>query len=186
MSSEDRRIKKTRRAIAEAFWALMEERKFHEITVNDVAARAEISRTTFYHHYTDKFHWLEQTICDYLQSLTADYSDTDLQNKELLISRLTELFRNISHEPRLCRLILINENHQLLYNFFRNSLLEEYRRLNGAAAIPTPAEDLTVHFIATSTSAFIEWWVRNNGIFSPEHLAQCIYAFYYQGDKEKT
>lgn len=186
MLSEDRRIKKTRRAIAEAFWELMQERKFHDITVNDVAARAEISRTTFYHHYADKFHWLEQTLRESLQDLTADYVDVDLHNKEVLIGRLTDLFRSISSQPRLCKLILINENPQLLYTFFRDSLLEQYHRQHGPTAIPTPTEDLTVHFVATSTSAFIEWWVRNDTLFTPEQLALCIYSFHCWGNTEKT
>lgn len=181
MVSEDRRIIKTRRAIAEAFWELMQERKFHDITVNDVAARAEISRTTFYHHYSDKFHWLEQTLREKLQELTANYDDVDLQDKEVLVGRLTELFRSISSQPRLCKLILINENPQLLYTFFRDSLLEQHHRLHGANATLTPAEDLTVHFIATCTSAFIEWWVRNDTLFTPEQLALSIYAFYSRG-----
>lgn len=179
MSCEDRRIIKTRRAIAESFWALMQERKFHEITVNDVAARAEISRTTFYHHYADKFDWLEQTIREGLKELTAGYSDMDLQDRDVIIGRLAELFHSISSQPRLCSLILINENHQLLYTFFRESLLDQYHRQNGAAAVPSPEEDLTIHYIATSTSAFIEWWVRNNTLFSPEQLARCIYSFHH-------
>lgn len=186
MLSEDRRIKKTRRAIAEAFWALMQERKFHDITVNDVAARAEISRTTFYHHYTDKFHWLEQTLRESLQELVAGYDAVDLSDKEVLIGRLTDLFRRISSQPRLCRLILINEKPQLLYTFFRDSLLEEHHRLHGADAALTPTEDLTVHFIATCTSAFIEWWVRNDSLFTPEQLALSICAFYSCGNTETT
>lgn len=186
MPCEDRRIIKTKRSITDAFWSLMQERKFHEITVNDVAARAEISRTTFYHHYADKFDWLEQTIRSYLRDLTDRYPDTDLQNRALIINRLTDLLRGISSQPRLCSLILINENPQLLYTFFRGSLLDQFHRQNGAAAVPTLEEDLTIHYLATSTSAFIEWWVRNDTLFSPEQLAQCIFSFHHMADTEKT
>lgn len=181
----DRRIIKTRRAIAEAFWSLMQERDFHDITVNDVASCAQISRTTFYHHYTDKNDWLEQTIRENLQELTADHMDIDLQNKESLITHLTDLFRSISSQPRLCQLILLNKNHQLLYSFFRSNLLEQYARLHDASAVPSPQEDLAVHFLATSTSAFIEWWVRNDSLFSPEQMARCIYSFYLLDDCNK-
>lgn len=186
MVSEDPRITKTRRAIAEAFWALMQEREFRDITVNDVAAKAAISRTTFYHHYTDKFHWLEQTLRESLQELIAGYEAVDLSDKEVLISRLTDLFRRISSQPRLCRLILINEKPQLLYTFFRDSLLDEHHRQHGSDALLTPTEDLAVHFVATSTSAFIEWWVRNESLFTPEELAKCIHSFHCCGNTEKT
>ncbi len=186
MACEDPRITKTRRAIADAFWELMQEREFPDITVNDVAAKAKISRTTFYHHYTDKFHWLEQTIREKLQDLTADYGDMDLQNKDVLVNTLTDMFRSISSQPRLCKLILINERPQLLFTFFRESLLDQYRRQHGPAAIPTPTEDLNIHFVAASTSAFIEWWVRNDTLLTPGQLALCIYSFYRLDNTETT
>lgn len=48
MATGDRRVKKTKKAISEAFWQLMQTKDFDEITVNDVAQKAEISRTTFF------------------------------------------------------------------------------------------------------------------------------------------
>ncbi len=55
---EDLRVRKTKKALAEAFIALLQERHFEEITVNELCDRAEIRRATFYKHYTDKFHFL--------------------------------------------------------------------------------------------------------------------------------
>lgn len=186
MACEDRRSIKTRHAIAEAFWALMQERDFKDISVNDVAAAAGISRTTFYHHYQDKYHWLEQTIREYLRRYTEKYHITDLRDHQKVARQLTELFHNISTNPRLCRLILVNENAQLMYTFFRESILEQYHECYGAAARLSPQEDLTLHYIAATTSALIEWWVRNNNLFTPEELAQCIYSFHRLHELEKT
>ncbi len=179
MACTDRRIAKTRRAIADAFWALMQTRDFRDITVNDAAARAEISRTTFYHHYKDKFDWLEQTIVAYLEELTADYQLTDLQDRNAVIHNLTEMFHRISSNPQMCTLIQANENSQLMYKFFRNNMMDKFHALRGPDAQLSPEEDLTVHYIAASTSALVEWWVRNNSLFSPEHLARCIYSFHH-------
>ncbi len=179
MACTDRRITKTKRAIAEAFWELMQARKFQDITVNDVAARAEISRTTFYHHYKDKFDWLEQTILSYLAELTAGHCLTDLKDRNAVIQNLTEMFRRISSDSQMCTLIQANENSQLMYNFFRDTMLEQFHELRGPASVPSPEEDLTIHYVSASTSALVEWWVRNTSLFSPEHLAQCIYSFHH-------
>lgn len=143
-------------------------------------------RTTFYHHYSDKFDWLEQTIVAYLRELTAGYHLADLHNKDTIIRNLAELFRSISSNPRMCGLILANENTQLMYNFFWESMLEQFRDIHGAATLLTPEEDLTLHYVAASTSALVEWWVRNNTLFSPEQMAQCIYSFHHFGEAEKT
>ena len=52
--SENRRVKRTRRTLAGALIALMHEKPFGEITVQDVLDRAKVSRSTFYAHYQDK------------------------------------------------------------------------------------------------------------------------------------
>ena len=55
---EDLRVRKTKKALSDAFISLLQERHFEEITVNELCERAEIRRATFYKHYTDKFHFL--------------------------------------------------------------------------------------------------------------------------------
>lgn len=56
---KDKRVQKTRQGIRTAFIALLKEKRFADITVQDIADRAQISRSTFYDHYTDKYLLLE-------------------------------------------------------------------------------------------------------------------------------
>ena len=58
--SEDLRIKRTQRAIKDAFYSLVEEKGFEHITVKDITERAMISRNTFYLHYEDKYDLLNK------------------------------------------------------------------------------------------------------------------------------
>ena len=53
-SVEDRRITRSRAALRRALVELMEERGLEAITVNDLCARANLTRGTFYNHYQDK------------------------------------------------------------------------------------------------------------------------------------
>src|SRR5258707_301232 len=50
----DRRVRRTRRALREALVALIVERGYEKVTVQDVLDRADIGRSTFYAHYRDK------------------------------------------------------------------------------------------------------------------------------------
>ena len=50
----DLRIKKTYRALFEAFTELLEEHRFEDVTVAMLCDRAMIRRTTFYKHFRDK------------------------------------------------------------------------------------------------------------------------------------
>ena len=48
------RIKKTYRALFDAFTELLEEHRFEDLTVAMLCDRAMIRRTTFYKHFRDK------------------------------------------------------------------------------------------------------------------------------------
>ncbi len=58
----DPRITRTRKLIEEAFLAVMEDKGFEDLTVNDVTERAGINRVTFYSHFVDKYALLGDTI----------------------------------------------------------------------------------------------------------------------------
>ncbi len=53
-AGEDRRIVRSKRALRDALIALMEERGYEAFTVNDLCARADLNRGTFYNHFRDK------------------------------------------------------------------------------------------------------------------------------------
>src|SRR3954463_2558333 len=50
----DARVRKTRDTLGDALVALMQEKPFESITVQDVLDRAHVGRSTFYSHYSDK------------------------------------------------------------------------------------------------------------------------------------
>ena len=58
----DPRIKRTRALIEQAFLDLLTEKGFHAVTVQDITARAEINRATFYAHFSDKYALLDHSI----------------------------------------------------------------------------------------------------------------------------
>ena len=48
---EDRRIKRTRNALNQALAELVTEKAYDEITIQEIADRADIGHRTFYRHY---------------------------------------------------------------------------------------------------------------------------------------
>ena len=50
----DRRSHRTKRSLSEALVDLIKEKRFDEITVQNVIDRAEVGRSTFYSHFRDK------------------------------------------------------------------------------------------------------------------------------------
>ena len=51
---KDRRTRKTRQLLRDALLALLKEKRYEEISVQDIIERADVARSTFYMHYMDK------------------------------------------------------------------------------------------------------------------------------------
>lgn len=84
--SEDPRTTRTRALLVDAFMALLYEKGFNAITVQDVAARATVNRATFYAHFDDKYalfaHATRVGFIDMAQqqvSMTDPYSQDQLR-----------------------------------------------------------------------------------------------------------
>jgi AcrR family transcriptional regulator len=54
LSRTQRRVLRTKAAIEEAFVALVLERGYDRVTVEDIAAKADLAKATFYSHYENK------------------------------------------------------------------------------------------------------------------------------------
>ena len=54
MTKTDRRVQRTRELLQKALIALISERRYDAITIQDIVDRANVGRTTFYLHYSSK------------------------------------------------------------------------------------------------------------------------------------
>lgn len=54
MKKTDRRVRRTRRLLSDACISLILEKGYSTVTVEEIAERADVGRTTFYMHYRDK------------------------------------------------------------------------------------------------------------------------------------
>jgi AcrR family transcriptional regulator len=69
MKKEDRRTTYTKQIIRETFMGLLQQKPIGKISVTEICAAAEISRSTFYLHYSDCYQILEELqneFCDKL------------------------------------------------------------------------------------------------------------------------
>ncbi len=117
----DLRIRKTYLGLHNAFTQLLEEKKFEELTVNELCDRAMIRRTTFYKHFADKYEYftfyMREIVATFQDQLAPDVTDGDvnayLQHmcRELLrfIQRHEQLVQNVKNSnvfPLLLSILL--------------------------------------------------------------------------------
>lgn len=100
----DPRVKRTRNLILQAFSELLAEKGFAEITVQDIADRAEVNRATFYAHFPDKYALLqfsiEQAFRKELEKRTLSACHYSPQNLRALIVTVCEF---IAGSNRYCK-----------------------------------------------------------------------------------
>ncbi len=77
---EDKRIKKTKKYLKETLIKMLEDIPFEQITVTQLCDQSDISRITFYSHYTDKYDLVEDIFADMVSIGTEDYRKRQLSN----------------------------------------------------------------------------------------------------------
>ena len=75
----DPRTRRTKRAIRNALAGLLAERDLNEITIRDVAARAEINRKTFYNYYSGIHQVLDEIENEIVSTAGTLFADLDLR-----------------------------------------------------------------------------------------------------------
>ena len=106
-AKEDRRVGRTRKLLEDALYDLIVEKGYDAVTVQDIIDRANIGRSTFYAHYTDK--------------------------KQLLFSHFGELEAELSEQQRLVRARTTDPVERLFgFSLAMFQHAHQYRRVWGA------------------------------------------------------
>ncbi|MDQ0194730.1 TetR/AcrR family transcriptional regulator [Paenibacillus wynnii] len=159
----DRRIHKTRNAIIEAFVGLMAEKNFEQITINEIADKANVNRGTIYLHYVDKHDLLEQCIEIHLDQLFQKCppgGDTDnFSSKDLML----RMFEYLEQHAFFYSTILTNKGipafRKRLLDMAKNSLSEQ---INKSGSNQNIQNEVLIQFLASAGVGVIEWWITNS------------------------
>ena len=99
MNPSDPRVKRTRKLIEQAFFELLAEKSFHQISVQDIAERATVNRATFYAHFEDKYELFDQMVHEWFQERLGNRLEASspfcLDNLRLLILTALEALADV-------------------------------------------------------------------------------------------
>ncbi|WP_242258612.1 TetR/AcrR family transcriptional regulator [Streptococcus thoraltensis] len=127
----DLRLQKTYIALHTNFKQLLEEKRFEELTVNELCERSMIRRSTFYKHFTDKYDYFSF----FLQEITASFRDS-LSSKEItedvgsyLTHMCRELVRFIKTNERLVQNIKTSDLFSVLMRIMLDEINSDFYRV---------------------------------------------------------
>lgn len=161
----DRRVRRTRRLLSEAFIELVKEKGYERVTVEDIVARADIGKTTFYVHFKGKRHLFEDIVEIYFQKwrheVLASLKDEEAHMRP---DATVAAFEFAHREAAFFQLVLQAESVSFVQQRLHNSMSELIQslleRLAGQLELtPTiPVELMAEHFTG-ALLAVIKWWL---------------------------
>ncbi len=174
----DRRIIRTRRALREALIALILQKGYETITVQDITDRADLNRGTLYLHYRDKQDLLLSSSNDVYNELLAQFAPISEHNLDMAIPErhLTIVFRHVVANADYYRVMLGEHGVPAFITRLRHLIyqvsLERFQALRKLIpAKPFPSE-FVAGFSSGAVIGVLEWWLENNMPMSPEELAR--------------
>lgn len=172
----DRRINRTRTTLFHALFELMNEKRYEDITVQDIIDRANVGRSTFYAHFQDKEDLAMSNLVNILDSLTTAMGNSDSDAQNFLPG--PELFEHIrEHFPHFKAM---TSGHGLEL-FFQKG--QEYWSERVAARLQSmlpPGKEpkvpipILAHYVSGTFVNLLKWWVDNKMPYTAERMTEIV------------
>ncbi|MBG9205682.1 TetR/AcrR family transcriptional regulator [Mammaliicoccus sciuri] len=182
--AEDRRVRKSKRAIKQAFIQLLKENNLDRITIQQISDLADVNRGTFYLNYEDKYALLDEMENEQIEKIKGfvDIRKMDLSTKTS--DRFIEDFANKIIKNVITHIEHNIEFYQVILNLERKSQIEEQlaeivrsniKHLIGDKddifGIP---ENYYLSYVVGSMMSMIKYWVSDENRVSVEELVNYV------------
>lgn len=172
-TTTDRRVRRTRAALRAALLDLMAERRYETVSVQDTIDRADVGRSTFYNHYTDKDDLLRDGLADLRAIVTTPPGRTGMQPLDFALPLLHHV-----HEQRRLANALLGEGGRAVLRQIERVLTDTVRdalTAVGSPAVPVPHE-ARARFIVGAFLSLLEWWLTDQPDVSPQQLGRMFHS----------
>ena len=179
----DRRQRKTREAIFNAFVELLSEKIYGKITVGEIINRADIGRATFYSHFETKDFLLkelcEELFCHIFDSVSNQPSlHRHIFNCDAPDSVFLHLFQHLLKNDNNILELLAGENNEIFLRYFKANLqrlvisqLSSFEMKNNDK-LP---ESFRINHITSTFVETVKWWIEGGMKESPETITDYFY-----------
>jgi AcrR family transcriptional regulator len=171
MAKVDRRIAKSQAAIKNAVIELMSEKSFDDITIQDIADRADVNRGTIYLHYTDKYDLLDKMIEEHIDNLRElCQSAADMTFKEGNYVWYEYFERNYLFFSTM----LVSKGAPYFRSRFLELVVEEFKPEVDIAGGKNKGlnEEVILQFFGSAVVGAVEWWFKNGMPLSAHAMAE--------------
>lgn len=189
MDVQDRRVKRTQKALARALIDLTLEKGYETITIREITERAEVGYATFFRHYHDKDTLLRDVLDVVLDELTSLLQTPTNHTNHATTGTL--VFRYVQAHSEVVHVLLSSQGSSALIHRIVDAGTQSVRRQNALLTGAVPA-DVAANHLVTSTMALILWWLEHAMPYPPEQMgliyqeliARPTHAAAFEGESE--
>ncbi|WP_422122413.1 TetR/AcrR family transcriptional regulator [Planococcus sp. X10-3] len=177
--TQDRRVKRTKRAFERAFLELMHEKNYQDITIHAICRKADYTRGAFYNHFNSKEDMIHKTIEHRVEALWIVLKNPYLTNRQLEIDMYhpaalllfdhiysnRDFYQLIKHPD--FKLILQEKMVNMFIHHFLFDLSFEY-----ADSTQTIEKEIKAYHLAYATLGVISYWIDQKFRFSSQYMAE--------------
>ena len=173
----DARVRRTRDALGDALVALMQEKPFDSITVQDVLDRAQVGRSTFYAHYSDKDDLLMSDADEFFEGVSLGLSAKGENSDRVFPVR--EFFSHIAEAKQFVNALSsagkLEANLELARGHFARGIERRLSELPRGQAIPEHERGATAFAHAGALLSLMRWWVDRGMKQSPAEMDELFH-----------
>jgi AcrR family transcriptional regulator len=179
----DARIRRTRDALGDALIALMQQKPFETITIQDVLDRAHVSRSTFYMHYSDKDDLLMSDAEEFFESLSMALSNHGDKSDRVFPAR--EFFAHLSDVQPFFKALVksgkFQENMELARGHFARGIERRLSELPRSKTIPASQLPAIAFTQAGALLSLLTWWLDRGMRESPAEMDELFHRMFWNG-----
>lgn len=163
----DRRVSRTRTALYDAIVALMREKPYAEIGVQDIAERANVGRSTFYAHFRSKDELLTRS----LERLRPIFEAGRLAQQQKPRIESCESTLALFRHVREYRDVLAAAEGTPARRIILEAIEAELARFLAPFTVPRSNDmprDLVLRFVTGTFASVMSWWLDDHSDLSAE------------------
>ncbi len=173
----DRRIQKSKQAIMESFITLVLEKELENITICEIAEKANVNRGTIYLHFTDKYDLRDKCLDYYLTQLTnaciQDHKIERITSKSSMI----RVFEHLEVNYEIYSSMLSNKESPVfrkrMKEIFKDGLINRLdlseQKVN---------KEISVEFLVSAGVGVLEWWIYNSKPYPAAIIAEQLWQLF--------
>jgi len=170
---KDRRTRKTRQLLRSSLLVLLKERRYDDISVQDIIERADIARSTFYVHYADKDDLLTGQYGIFAENLGQQLTARSGEHGAPGFSSLA-WFYHIQAQSDILKVIAKDPAMDMAMKTLRGIIFHSVQ--SGIQAHPQNGGDgrmplsLMVEYLTDTLMTLIKWWFKDGMRYTPEQM----------------